>query len=139
MIENREYITSIHNVWIFYKFPDGKESCKRVTNIKDLQELLEWYTSEFTFYTRMYRELVEIYNIKYSENQDKHLYSIEEMNACGYNISKKIDMEISNAELMKNLYKVSGMGEMYRIISNKVTKYSRLAYLTQIAINNKVI
>lgn len=61
ILENKQYITDINNEWTFFKFPNGKED-RVTTNIKLIDDLLDYFRNEYRFYKRMYEELKGISN-----------------------------------------------------------------------------
>lgn len=109
ILENKQYITDINSKWTFFKFPNGKED-RVATNIKLIDDLLDYFRNEYRFYKRMYEELKGISNKKCEEISKLSYHTEEEI--IHATLFKDIDMRIDNEKYKEKLYEVSGISSV---------------------------
>lgn len=123
--ENKKYITSVNERYVFFKLPDGDEY-KTHLEKKALIDVLEWLHTEMDFYNRMHNEIKELYD---SEKEmfikTEHYYSEEEIMhaACFKNRFSVIDMEMSNEKYIRTWDRILGK---FEIVPKASVKYLTL-------------
>lgn len=126
--ENKKYITSVNERYVFFKLPNGDEY-KVPSRKKDLVDVLEWLHTEMDFYNRMYNETKELYDYeKEMFNKTAHYYSEEEIHAaCLKNRFSIIDMEMSNEKYIRTWDRISGKFEIVHKASAKYWTLYKIA------------
>ena len=127
--DNKKYITSVNEKYVFFKLPNGDE-CKTHLEKKALIDVLEWLHTEMDFYNRMYNETKELYD---SEKErfikTAHYYSEEEIMqaACYNNRFSVIDMKMSNEKYIRTWDRISAKFEIVHKVSAKYWTLYKIA------------
>lgn len=127
--ENKKYITSVNEKYVFFKFPNG-DKYKTPLEKKALIDVLEWLHTEMDFYNRMHNEIKELYD---SEKEmfikTEHYYSEEEIMhaACFNNRFSVIDMKMSNEKYIRTWDRISGKFEIVHKASAKYWTLYKIA------------
>ena len=126
--ENKKYITSVNEKYVFFKLPNGDE-CKTHLEKKVLVDVLEWLYAEMDFYNRMYNETKELYDSEKERfTKTAHYYSEEEIHAtCLKNRLSVIDMEMSNEKYKRTWDRISSKFEIAHKASAKYWTLYKIA------------
>ena len=127
--ENKKYITSVNEKYVFFKLPNG-DKYKTHLEKKALIDVLEWLHTEMDFYNRMYNETKELYDSEKERfTKTAHYYSEEEimLAACYNNRFSVIDMKMSNEKYIRTWDRISGKFEIVHKASAKYWTLYKIA------------
>ena len=125
----------------FFQFSDVQECNHSCIHCKDtkgnqytvkandlrLQEIYKEAAERTVFYRRMSEDLYAVYQQKQAERESLKFYSQEEIESCGHDIMKSINMEHTNEESKWKSAEISGFFNALDYSWKQRDKYFKLA------------